>query len=425
MSMNQSKIKILPLEKNWQEKESNKVTIITKQTDRKNKMLLYVEVLRGQIIANNKLSEEERNSFLIQLDLLRGNILSADFLTNSKYPNEISSFDNKANEEVFEFPNFIGTNPKIKKILKIVTKFAKTNYPVLITGETGSGKEVFARIIHEVSNRSKFLPINCSAIPGSLVESEFFGYAKGSFTGANNFRPGKFEEANGGTIFLDEIGELEENIQSKLLRVLQFGEIQRLGCDKVFKVNVRIIAATNKNLTKLMQEGKFREDLYYRLSICEINCPPLRERTDEIPVLLDLFLKNTAHEMKTPIPVLSEELKNFLFDQYDFPGNIRELENIAKLIVTLTSVGEPASIENFPEIYQDKYYACQNKDSIKTGSLKEKIDEIQKHDLEKYLIETAGNIKNVAGLSGLSTSRIYQLCSKYGLNPASFKRRYN
>lgn len=422
--MNNTKIKILPLDKNWNDKSSNKVTVITQQTDKKNKMLLYVEVLRGQIIANHKLSEEDRNLFLTQLDLLRGSILSADFSTHTDNLINDNWYNNhKINEETIEFPNFVGENPKIKKILLIASKLAKTDYPVLITGETGTGKEVFARIIHEISQRNKFLPINCSAIPGSLVESEFFGYAKGSFTGANSFRPGKFEEANGGTIFLDEIGELEESVQSKLLRVLQFGEIQRLGCDKTVKVNVRIIAATNKNLAKLIEEGKFREDLYYRLSICEINCPPLRERTDEIPVLLDLFLKNAANELKVRVPVLSSELKQFLFSEYDFPGNIRELENIAKLVAALTPAGEAASIDYFPEVYHEKYYLCRKRITAKTGSLKDKIDQVQRNDLEKYLIETAGNIKKVADHSGLSQSRIYQLCSKYGLNPSTYKRR--
>lgn len=422
--MNNSKIKILPLDDNWNDKSSGRVTIITQQTDKKNKMLLYVEVLRGQIIANHKISGEDRNLFLTQLDLLRGSILSADF-SHHQEKNINDNWYNKReiSDETIEFPNFIGKNPKIQKILQIAGKIAKTDYPVLITGETGTGKEVFARIIHEISQRNKFLPINCSAIPGSLVESEFFGYAKGSFTGANSFRPGKFEEANDGTIFLDEIGELEENIQSKLLRVLQFGEIQRIGCDKVIKVNVRIIAATNKNLAKLIEEGKFRDDLYYRLSICEIHCPPLRERTDEIPVLLDLFLKNAAENLKTRVPVLSVELKHFLFNEYYFPGNIRELENIAKLITALTPAGEAASIEYFPEVYQEKYNLHKEKKSSKTGSLKEKIDLIQRCDLEKYLIETAGNIKKVADLSGLSPSRIYQLCSKYSLNPSTYKRR--
>lgn len=419
--MKNTKLKILPLEDNKGTQPKVTATFYN-SGNRISNMLLHVEVLRGQVIANSRLLESERRSMLTELDLLRGQIVAFSPLNNVFFT------DTKEIPEV-EFPNFIGKNPKIIKLLTTAVRFAKTGYPILITGETGTGKEVFARVIHQLSRREKFLPVNCGAIPEQLIEAELFGYQKGSFTGAAVLRPGKFEEADGGTIFLDEIGELNESTQVKLLRVLQFGEIQKIGFDKTVNVNVRVIAATNKNLGALISEGKFREDLYYRLSVCEICMPPLRERKDEIPLLLDYFLKNTSAELKLPVPELGLELKEFLFTKYEYPGNIRELENMAKLIIALTPEGSAASIEHLTESYQMRFREMNNLMPVNSplaGETAEGPDKAPFRDhLIKMMIEHRGEIKLVAKSTGLSASRIYQLCTKYNIHPSSFKERNN
>ena len=179
----------------------------------------------------------------------------------------------------------IGQNKQIEKVLKIIGKVAPTNLTLLLEGETGSGKELFARIIHLNSNRKKFVAVNCGAFPSDIIESELFGHVKGAFTGATSDRKGKFEEADGGTIFLDEIGDLELQAQVKLLRVLEVGDLQRVGSDKTVKVNVKVIAATHKDLEQMVENNEFREDLYYRINMCPLWIPPLRERRDEIEIL--------------------------------------------------------------------------------------------------------------------------------------------
>ncbi|NPA12581.1 MAG: sigma-54-dependent Fis family transcriptional regulator [Aquificae bacterium] len=232
--------------------------------------------------------------------------------------------------------DIIGKSPAMKEVFKIVGRASASNQPVLITGESGTGKEVVAKLIHKYSNRADkpFIAINCAAIPSGLIESELFGYEKGAFTGADRSRQGKFQAADGGTIFLDEISELPLEAQGKLLRALQDMEITPVGSTKSIKVDVRVIAATNKNLVKLIAEEKFREDLFYRLSVIEINLPPLRERKEDIPELVELFTKQALkiHGLQKGgfTPEAVELLK-----QYDFPGNIRELRNLVHKLIAI------------------------------------------------------------------------------------------
>ncbi|MCU7494099.1 MAG: sigma-54-dependent Fis family transcriptional regulator [Ignavibacteria bacterium] len=415
--MKNTKLKILPLEDN-NRLDAKVSASFYSSGSRINNMLLHVEVLRGQMVANSRLLESERHSILTELDMLRGQIVSFSPVSN------VYGISEGTGAPEFEFPNFIGKNPKIMKLLTMAVRFAKTGYPILITGETGTGKEVFARVIHQLSKKEKFLPVNCGAIPEQLIESELFGYQKGSFTGASGFRPGKFEEADGGTIFLDEIGELNESTQVKLLRVLQFGEIQKIGLDRTVNVDVRVIAATNKNLSRLMEQGKFREDLYYRLSVCEIYMPPLRERKDEIPLLLEHFLGNISRELNLPVPELGAELKEFLFSRYDYPGNIRELENIAKLIIALTPEGSVSSIEHLTETYQNRFNGINKPIAEEVPAMGNGTKSVNSKDsLEKMMTECKGEIKQVAKAAGLSFSRIYQLCTKYNIHPSSFKEK--
>jgi transcriptional regulator with GAF, ATPase, and Fis domain len=241
----------------------------------------------------------------------------------------------------------ISKNRKYRKVLRQVEQVADTYATVLIEGETGTGKELLANAIHQLSDRrtSPFVKINCAAIPEHLAGSELFGHEKGAFTGAFQRKIGRFELADGGTLLLDEIGELPIHLQSKLLRVLQEGEFERLGGNKTIKVDVRLIAATNRNLKKMIDEGKFREDLYFRLSVFPIYNLPLRERKDDIPLLAKFFIEKFNQKMGRKVKEISGEDLKVLMD-YNFPGNIRELENIIERAIIL-SKGEALNLRPF------------------------------------------------------------------------------
>ena len=230
----------------------------------------------------------------------------------------------------------IGNSEAIAHIKEMIEKVAATDARVLITGSNGSGKELVAHWLHEKSERSKLpmIEVNCAAIPSELIESELFGHVKGSFTGANKDRAGKFEAANGGTIFLDEIGDMSLSAQAKVLRALQENRIQRVGSDKDIKVNVRVLAATNKNLKKEIAEGRFREDLYHRLAVILIKIPALNDRREDIPLLIDFFTKKIAKEQGSPLKVFSSEAVALL-QTYDWTGNIRELRNVVERLIIL------------------------------------------------------------------------------------------
>ena len=233
---------------------------------------------------------------------------------------------------------------KMQPIRDLVAKVAATNTTVLLRGESGVGKEVVARAIHKASPRAsrQFLKVNCAALPGELLESELFGHEKGAFTGAYRQKPGKFEAADQGTLLLDEIGEMPLRLQAKLLHVLQDGEFSRVGGEKIIDTDVRLIAATNRDLEASMRSHQFREDLYYRLNVIEIRIPPLRERREEIPVLVDHFLRKFNVQYGRTVDVPAETLR--AFGDYQWPGNIRELENAVKRVVVLGSA-RPVHVE--------------------------------------------------------------------------------
>ncbi|WP_296636431.1 sigma-54 dependent transcriptional regulator [Polaribacter sp.] len=246
----------------------------------------------------------------------------------------------------------VGESDAISHIKDIIEKVADTDARVLITGPNGSGKELVAHWLHEKSARSKapMIEVNCAAIPSELIESELFGHVKGSFTGANKDRAGKFEAANGGTIFLDEIGDMSLSAQAKVLRALQENKIQRVGLEKDIKVNVRIVAATNKNLKKEIAEGRFREDLYHRLAVILIEVPSLNERRDDIPLLVDFFTSKIAREQGAPKKAFSQEAI-VLLQKYDWTGNIRELRNVVERLIIL---GENTVSENDIKLFANK-----------------------------------------------------------------------
>ena len=245
--------------------------------------------------------------------------------------------------------NIIGQSPKMKAIFDLIQTVAPQNSRVLITGESGTGKELVARAIHENSARSQtpFITINCGAFPETLLESELFGYVKGAFTGANENRRGLFQAAHGGTLFMDEIGNMNLAMQVKLYRVLQEGKVRPLGSTEEIDVDVRVIAATNKDLEKAIAAGEFREDLYYRLSVIPIHVPALRERREDIPLLARHFLERFRKEMEKPVQGISPEAMGLL-ESYDWPGNVRELENTIERAVALES-GPEISARVLPE----------------------------------------------------------------------------
>jgi two-component system nitrogen regulation response regulator GlnG len=245
----------------------------------------------------------------------------ADSRSASSYQPVVNSDEHKE--------GIVGTSPAMQEVFKAIGQFAASDASVMITGESGTGKELVARAIHRHSHRSSkaFVAVNCAAIPENLIESELFGHERGSFTGATAQRLGKFEACDGGTIFLDEIGDMTPTTQTKILRVLQEGEIQRVGGSETIKVNVRVVAATNKNLEVLVKEKKFREDLYYRLNVVRVKLPPLRKRVEDVPQIVDFFLQSLFKAKKTKVRKVSPEALALLC-RYRWPGNVRELENV-------------------------------------------------------------------------------------------------
>jgi two-component system response regulator PilR (NtrC family) len=250
--------------------------------------------------------------------------------------------------------NIIGHTARMRAIFDMIMTVAPQTSRVLITGETGTGKELVARAIHENSARSKepFITINCGAFPESLLESELFGYVKGAFTGANENRTGLFRGANGGTLFLDEIGNMGLPMQVKLFRVLQEGKVRPVGSNEEYEIDVRVIAATNKDLDKAIAAGEFREDLYYRLSVIPIQMPPLRERREDIPLMARSFLERFRKTMEKPIEGITPEAM-LLLEAYDWPGNVRELENTMERSVALETKNM-ISVEVLPEKIQHR-----------------------------------------------------------------------
>jgi DNA-binding NtrC family response regulator len=257
-------------------------------------------------------------------------------IEKSRLVSEITELRRQLSDDQDHAFLFWGDSPEMQTIAQVIEQVSDSDVTVLIRGESGVGKELVARAIHQRSPRKErpFVKVNCAALPAELLESELFGHEKGAFTGAATTRIGKFEQADTGTIFLDEIGEMKAALQAKLLHVLQDGQFTKLGSNKPIEVDVRVVAATNRDLETMLMRGEFREDLYYRLKVIEITVPPLRERRNEIPRLAGFFVDRYARRYNRPPRQLSDELQR-LFQTYDFPGNIRELENMIKRIVIL------------------------------------------------------------------------------------------
>jgi DNA-binding NtrC family response regulator len=322
-------------------------------------------------------------------------------------------------DEKYGFSNIIGTGRSMKRIFELVDTIAGLNSTVLIQGETGTGKELIAKAIHFNSTRKdqKLVSINCGAIPENLLESELFGHVKGAFTGAVQTRIGRFEQANGGTIFLDEIGNMPVSLQVKLLRVLQEREFERVGGNSTVKVDVRIIAATSSNLEQMVKDGTFREDLYYRLNVIPINLPPLRERREDIPLLVQKFIEHFCQTHKLDLKTVSPQVMKAVMS-YDWPGNVRQLENLVERMVALTG--------NRPAILPpDLPVEISNRDSLNFVPLIEIPEEGINFqnvvtDMERELIlqslrKTNGNKKLAAKLLNLKRTTLIEKIKRIGL----------
>ncbi|HZR46021.1 MAG TPA: sigma-54 dependent transcriptional regulator, partial [Candidatus Manganitrophaceae bacterium] len=300
----------------------------------------------------------------------------------------------------------IGASPAIQALLKMMDRVADSPSSVLIQGETGTGKELIARALHQKSRRASkpFIAVNCGAIPENLMESEFFGHEKGAFTGAASSKPGRFELADGGTLFLDEIGELPKPMQVKLLRVLQEQTFERVGGVKTIRVDVRVLSATHQDLKLKIKEGSFREDLFYRLNTVTLRLPPLRERKEDLPLLIDHLLRKYRDRLHRPVQWITSEASAAL-TTYHYPGNIRELENIIERGVLL-SQGERLRLDDLPEELQAPPLPASSEGSAKSDRIKERMKSV-KGEMERGMIvsalqETGGNVTQAARLLGLS-----------------------
>ncbi len=314
--------------------------------------------------------------------------------------------------EVRQRTRIVGQHPEMLRILETVKKVAAANVRVLIMGENGTGKEMIARALHETSPRvdEPFVEVNCAAIPEELIESELFGHERGAFTGAVARRIGRFEMADGGTLFLDEVGDMSMSAQAKVLRVLQESVFERVGGTETMRVDVRVIAASNKELLKASREGRFREDLYYRLNVVPVTVPPLRERSSDIPLLTEHFLQQSARELGQAPKKMSKAAMEAL-KEYSWPGNVRELKNLVERLVILTSAST-IDVADLPMLApveggEGRYFDLESYVAFK--------DAVEKDYFERKLRLYGHNVSKTARKLGMQRSNLYKKLEKYGI----------
>lgn len=399
-----------------------------------------IEILRSTLRWASKLERADIEKLLRQSNALRDEVMQLSHKERfvqaaSAEPVVVDQAPGERRKALvgrsFVFEGVFGDNPKLLDALEIAEKAAPTDLPVLIDGESGTGKELMAKVIHANGSRADkpYISVNCGAIPENLLESELFGHKRGAFTGAANDRKGKFESAHKGTIFLDEIGELPLPGQVKLLRVLQSHEIQRVGSDEIISVDTRIVAATNKNLRKLIEQGTFREDLFYRLSVIQVTLPSLRERRDEIPLLIAYYSGEAAETLKRRPVMMTPRLRDFLLS-YGYPGNIRELRNVLYRISCLA--GETADITHLPEdirpktgglaLVNDASAAAPIPGSL-TDAKRAASDEAERAFLERGLKEVGGTVAELARRCDMNRSHLQMLLKKHGIHSKDFRRQ--
>ncbi len=313
--------------------------------------------------------------------------------------------------EKYNFSTFVGNSPEVKNVFKLVEKVMDSNTTILIKGETGTGKELLTNVIHYNSNRKDkpFVKVSCAILSKEIFESELFGHVKGAFTGADETKIGRFELADTGTLYLDDIDDIPLNLQVKLLRVLEEGEIEKLGSPKTIKVDVRIIASTKVDLKELVQQGKFRQDLFYRLNVYPIKLPPLRERTGDVKVLIDYFAKKYS---KNNLKIEPEVYK--ILSSYEFPGNVRELKNLIERLVLLAE-NNTIKAQTIPFEIRNPSVTDKIKFS-ETASLNEQIKELEIYAIKNALEKAGNNKSKAAELLDLPLSTLRSKMEKYGIN---------
>jgi DNA-binding NtrC family response regulator len=310
------------------------------------------------------------------------------------------------------FENLVGRNARMQEIYTLITRIADNNATVLLSGESGTGKEVLARAIHQQSNRGQrpFVAVNCAAIPAELLESELFGHEKGSFTGAIATKVGKFELATGGSLFLDEVGSMRLDLQAKILRALQEREIERVGGTRIIKIDVRVIAATNRDLKKAVEESTFREDLYYRLNVVPVTLPDLKDRQEDIPLLANHFMQKFAQESNSAIHELSKEAMAILLS-YPWPGNVRELENVIERAVTLGR-GPAIQPSDLPA------HLAGGAGPVEKALVQEAtLEDLERDYIRVILRRTKGHQIRAAAILGIDRRTLYRKIRRYNIRP--------
>ena len=417
-------------------------------------LLEKIEIFRSMLRWAPKLERGDIEKLLNQANTLRDDVMQLSrkerFVEAAELePHTVSAPELTARmrrqaliDRSFIFEGTFGDNPTLLAALEIAEKAAPTDLPVLIDGESGTGKELMAKVIHANGSRpdKPYISVNCGAIPDNLLESELFGHKKGAFTGASSDRKGKFESAHTGTIFLDEIGELPLSGQVKLLRVLEAHEIQRVGSDETIAVDTRIVAATNRNLRQMSEQGRFREDLFYRLSVIHLTLPALRERRDEIPLLFSYFGDEAAEVLKRRPVKMTPKLREFLLN-YAYPGNIRELRNLIYRISCLA--GDVADLHHLPEDIRPREQlalatvSAINRDAgsgegiqstsavpISLSEAKRAAsDEAERAFLERGLLETGGTVAELARRCEMNRSHLQMLLKKHGIRSKDFRHQ--
>lgn len=313
----------------------------------------------------------------------------------------------------------ITRNPLMQNIIEFIKKIALFDNTVLVYGESGVGKELIAKAIHKLSPRKDkpFIPVNCANISPDLMEAEFFGYKKGAFTGADKDSTGLIEKANGGTLFLDEIGEIPYDMQAKFLRFLETKEIRRIGEEKPRKIDVRIVAATNRNLEEMVKRGEFREDLYFRIGGFKIEIPPLRERKDDIPLLVEYFIQKFNEKYNRDVKGITPQALKILVE-YDWPGNVRQLENMIYKACMLTEPGQPIDVKNIdPEIKGASEFPLSYSEAKK-----QYMEKFMKKYLSVLLSMTNGNISKAARMANIERQSLQKLLKKYNVDPAKYRK---
>ncbi|MCP5007582.1 MAG: sigma-54-dependent Fis family transcriptional regulator, partial [Planctomycetes bacterium] len=394
--------------------QQNKIGIIS--GFKANSILSVPLSIKGKTIGCIQLINKKDNSVFSEEDITVAAIMSnlaAVSIRNAEAHEKLLTTNMALKSQLPPSNRIIGSNREVQRIFKSINKLKDTNSTVMVLGESGTGKGVLARSIHEQSSRNEnpFITVNCSTFSQTLLESELFGHEKGAFTGADKLKKGRFEIAHGGTIFLDEIGEMDKSLQTKLLRVLQEKEFERVGGTETLTTNVRIIAATNANLEKAIEENLFRKDLYYRLKVIVFSLPPLRERKEDIPDLAEFFLKKYSSELNKPILVFDNESMSAL-QGYDYPGNIRELENIVER-ATVLAEDESIHISDLPDEIKHRKYRTSTPVVIteKTVSFRK----TEKETILEILKECAWNQSMTARLLGITRNQLRYRLKKYQL----------